>query len=383
MLQLLIKNGTVVDPANSTFGVRDIAVKNGCVDGVGNYDNVEAQIVIDARDCIVTPGLIDHHVHLHPLAGIGIPAEAVCFSSGVTTVVDAGSTGCANYKEHRTFLKNSKLGVKAYLHVCSLGLSTLPAQMEDVSPCNFDVGAIREIFEAYGDDLLGLKLRTSQEVVRELGYTPLKKTIELADKLGTQVMVHCTNPPGKMTDLLQYLRRGDVLTHFYMNRGDTILNEQGRIHKEVYAARERGVLFETADARTHFSFAVSEAAIKDGFAPDIIATDLTRSNMYLRPTVFHLANLIAKYCYLGLPLDQVISCCTEKPAQQMGQLGNVGCLSRGAKADIAVFEKIACDVEFGDRPYSEPEGELRHGDFCFRPVLTVKNGEIVYRDVAF
>jgi len=381
--QLLIKNGTVIDPMNRLHKIMDVAVSDGRISAVAEHLEGEATQVIDASGCIVTPGLIDHHAHVWPLAKIGIPAEAVCFSSGVTTVADAGSSGCETYRIHRTFTERCRLTVKAYINVCSTGLDSLPARMEDVDPAHYDSGAIRELFEEYGPELVGLKLRTSREIVRELGYEPLRQTIALGEKLGLPVTVHCTNPPGEMSELLNCLRPGDVLTHMYMNKGSTLLDKAGRPCGAAYEARDRGVLFEAADARAHFSFEVSEPAIRQGFYPDIIATDLTKLSMYQRPTAFNLANQLSKYEFLGIPLEMVIACCTYAPAEHMGIADRAGSLTVGRPADIAVFRREEREVIFGDRPYTDQTASLRTGTCFYRPLLTVKNGELVYRDAGF
>lgn len=383
MYQLLIKNGTVIDPANGVNGICDVAVEGGKIAAVGANLEGEARQTIDATGCIVTPGLIDHHCHLYPLGKIGLPAEAQCFRSGVTTAVDAGSTGCDTFAQHVPFLRQSKLRIKAYLNVCSTGLDSLPKQMEDVDPAHFDEGAIRETFAEYKGDLLGLKLRTSKEVVREQGYTPLKKMVELAEKLDVPVMVHCTNPPGTIPELLCYLRSGDVMTHMYMNKGSTLLDDKGFVCREAYEARSRGVLFEASDAREHFGFSTAIPAIKSGFYPDIIATDTTSFSMNFRPTAFSLNNQLAKYTQLGIPFETVIASSTSRPAKDMGLLGEIGCLSVGACGDIAVFRKEASTIPFGDRPYGNPAGESFPCEWRLRAMLTVKDGEMVYRDEIF
>ncbi|MCR5346390.1 MAG: amidohydrolase family protein [Fretibacterium sp.] len=382
MYQVLIKNGTVLDPFSGFHAVADVAVNDGKISEVRVGTEGNATHVIDARGCLVTPGLIDHHAHVWPLAKIGIPGEAVCFASGVTTVVDAGSCGCETYRRNRPFVEQSKLTVKAYIHVCSTGLDSLPGQLEDVNPEHFDAGAIRELFEEYGSDLLGLKLRTSAEIVKERGYEPLRQTVALGDKLGLSVMVHCTNPPGGMSELLSCLRPGDVMTHMYMNKGSTILDD-GRVSRAAYEARKRGVLFEAADARAHFSFEVSEPAVKEGFYPDLLGTDLTKLSMHLRPTAFSMANQLARYAFLGIPEEKLFALCTINPARQMGIADHAGSLTVGCTADIAVFRRKERNVEFGDRPYSDPACHLRTGSFIYRPMLTVKNGEVVFRDVEF
>ena len=383
MYQLIIKNGTVMDPTNRINTVADVAVMDGRIAGVGSYAGEEARQVIDAAGCIVTPGLIDHHAHLYPLAGIGIPAEAVCFRSGVTTAVDAGSTGCANFSQYASFIRKSKLRIKAYLNICSTGLASLPQTMEDVDPAHYDEAAIRETFTQYQDLLVGLKLRTSREIVGQMGYQPLKRTVELAEKIGMPVMVHCTNPPGTIPQLLCYLRSGDIMTHMYMNKGPSLLDESGFVCRDAYEARRRGVLFEAADARAHFSFTVGGAAVKASFYPDIIATDLTMFSMNFRPTAFSLNNQMAKYTQMGIPFETVLSCCTRKPAEDLGLAGEIGCLSKGACADIAVFRKEDSRIPFGDRPYGDADGEAFPCRWRLRTMLTVRGGEMVYRDELF
>ena len=383
MLQILIKNGTVIDPANKTRGVFDIAVNDGRIESIREDINDDAVNLIDASGCIVTPGLIDHHAHVWPLAKIGIPSESVCFSSGVTTVVDAGSTGCDTYMRNKSFIETSKLTIKSYINVCSTGLDSLPAKLEDVDPSHFDEGKLREIFSDERNNLLGLKLRTSKEIVRELGYEPLRQTVKLADKLGLHVMIHCTNPPAEMSELLSCLRSGDVLTHMYMNKGSTILNSTGHVSKEAIEARKRGVIFEAADARAHFSFEVSEPAIKEGFYPDIIATDLTKLSMNLRPTAFSMSNQISKYISLGIPGDEVFRMTTVNPAGHMKIDDRAGSLTLGYPADIAVFRKEEFMTQFGDRTFNDSSVQLRYGKYIYRCVMTVKNGEVVYRDVMF
>ena len=381
MYQILIRNGTVIDPANNIHDVLDLAIDGGKISAVDFDIDAEAVNEIDASGCIVVPGLIDHHAHIWPLAKIGIPAESVCFSSGVTTVVDAGSTGAMTFRQHKDFISKSKLTVKAYINVCSTGLDSLPHEMEDVDPSHYDEGAIRELFEEEGANLLGLKLRTSKEVVKDLGYEPLRQTVRLAEKLGLSVMVHCTNPPAEMSELLDCLREGDVITHMYMNKGSTILDKLGHVSKAAIEARERGVIFEAADARAHFGFSVAERAIREGFFPDILATDITKLSVYLRPTAFSMASQLAKYSMLGIPEDELFRLCTINPARHMKI--DAGTLSVGSAADVAVFRREEFAQQFGDRPYSDETAQLRFGEYIYRPLMTVKNGEVVFRDIAF
>lgn len=382
MYSLIIRNGTMIDSENGLEKYLDIAVEDNRIVRVGPELSGEAVSEIDATDCMVTPGLIDHHAHIYPMAKIGIPGEAVCFSSGVTTVVDAGSTGCDTYENYRPFHQNMKLGIWSYLNVCSTGLASLPEKMEDVDPEHMDREKIRMVFKKYGTELLGLKLRTSRGIVKDRGLEPLKAAVQLGDELGVPLMVHITDPPEPMDEILKLLRPKDVVTHMYQNTGYSILNG-GTVSREVWRARERGVLFEAADARAHFSFEVSEAAVREGFFPDLLGTDLTHLSMHLRPTSFNMAMQISKYAFLGIPFPEVIRRCTWNPAVEMGLEKQIGSIREGKRADLAVFRPCQKKNVFGDRPFGNKECSLREGMTVYEPVLTVKNGEMVYRSVTF
>ena len=378
---MIIKNGHVIDPLNGLDAVADVVVEGAYIKQVGTVTAPDDANVIDATGCIVTPGLIDHHTHLFPYAKIGLPAEAVCFASGVTTAVDAGSTGCQTYGDKRSFAQMSKLGIRAYLNVCATGLDSLPV-LEDVDPTHWDEGMIQDCFRQWGGELVGLKLRTSAPIVKELGYEPLKAAVALAERLGTHVMVHSTNPPGAFGQLLDILRPGDVLTHMYMNQGSNLV-EDGQVISAAWKARERGVLFEAADARLHFGMDVAQTAIAQGFYPDILATDLTKLSMHLRPTAFNLAMQMSKYTHLGIPFKKVVELCTAAPAKQLGLADRIGALGVGYEADVAVFRVVEQENAFGDRPYGAADQRLSLGKTLYKPVLTVKQGDMVYRDIQF
>ena len=269
-----------------------------------------------------------------------------------------------------------------YINVCSVGLSTLPKQMEDVKPEHMDVGKLKELFDNYGDELLGLKIRTSKNIVGELGLEPLKAAVKIGEKINRPLMVHITNPPAEMEKVLEILRPGDIVTHMYQNVGYTIL-KNGHVADCVWKARERGIIFEAADARAHFSFEVSEKAIAEKFYPDLLGTDVTRLSMHLRPTAFNMAMQISKYTYLGMPFEKVIKAATWNNAENMGISDRVGSLKEGKQADIAVLRVHEGKNVFGDRPYTDETASFRESNRVFEPVLTVKKGEMVYRNVTF
>ena len=384
MRSIIIRNGIILDTEQEKVWKADIAVEGDRIVEVSAEINTTAVSEIDAAGCVVTPGLIDHHTHIYPLAKIGIPGAAACFASGVTTAVDAGSTGCDIYEKYRPWISIEKLGIRAYLNVCSNGLDNLPEAMEDVDPDHMNTEKIRDTFEKYGSELLGLKLRTSRNIVKELGWRPLEKAVGIGEKLGVPLMVHITNPPGPLAELFRRLRPGDIVTHMYQNTGFHLLDDDcKKVSEAAWKARERGVLFEAADARAHFSFQVSEKAIREKFYPDLLGTDITKLSMHLRPTAFNMAMQISKYTFLGIPFEKVIRMATWNSAVSMGMEKEIGNLKEGMKADIAVFRPAAVENVFGDRPYTDSNKKLRKGDKVYEPVLTVKNGEMVYRNVTF
>ncbi len=376
-MDIIIKNGRVIDPCNKIDKVADIAVKDGKIAEIGSFGNMEGEKIFDAKGCIVTPGLIDYHVHIYPLTEIGIPAEATCFSSGITTVVDAGSCGCANYEYYRGFINSSKLRIKCYLNVCSAGLVT-SSYHENVNPAYFNRKKIKRLFEKYRGELISLKVRLSKDVVGNLGIAPLKETVELAEEIGVNVVVHSTDAPVTMTELVNCLRKGDVITHTYHNIGHSIIDENGKVYDEIKAARQRGVIFDVANARFHFAFKVADAAIKDGFLPDVISTDLTVKSLYKKPQIFNMMFLLSKYLNMGLSMNEIIERCTSAPARIMGMEGEIGCLSPGSCADIAILKIIEKEELFEDW-----EGGRMIGKQLLRNMLTVRDGEIVYRDIEF
>ena len=379
--RVVLYGGRVLDPASGLEEDLNVVIEDGKIKELTREPYVPGLMdnAVDVSGCLVTPGLLDHHCHLWPLAEkLGLPGEAVMFSNGVTSGVDAGSAGAVNYPQRRSLRENTLFTFKSYLHVSALGLTE-----EDPDPSHFDYAAIKDVFDRYGDELMGLKLRTGRELVKELGWAPLRACVELAERLGVHVMVHPTDPPGELEELLSLLRPGDVCTHMYMNIGSTILDEHGRVKDCVWRARERGVLFEAADARAHFGFSVALPAVRQGFLPDFISTDGTRNSMLLRPTAFSLAMQLARYEALGIPFMEVLRRCTVNTARHMGLRGGEGELRPGGAADIAVFRRHEREVTFGDRPAFTPGQETLTGHVVYEPVVTVKSGMIVYRNILY
>lgn len=371
---ILIRNGRVVDPSRNVDAVGDIAVKDGRIADAASAGS--AAIEIDAAGKMVLPGLIDFHAHVfYGGSDFSLPPDMFCFPSGVTTVVDAGSAGAANYRAFRTYVSTQRTRVKSLLNVCASGLGTLGFH-ENVDPANWNRRAIAAMYNAHRSDLQGLKIRQSRDIVGRLGLTPLAETLKLAGEIGCRVVVHVTDPPAGQEEIAAMLRPNDILCHVFQGTGRTIL-ENGHVHPGIRAARARGVLFDACNGMSHFSFAVAETAIAEGFLPDILSTDATVGTLY-KDYVFGLPQLMAKYLYLGIALPDVVRMTTAAPAATMGMAGEIGTLAPGACADIAVMSLRESPVAFVDAL-----GERRAWNRNLVPEMTISAGQIVYRQFDF
>ena len=266
---LRIKGGTVVDPARDLEQTGDVFVCAGKIATPPAGTGAEAERVIDATGCLVLPGLIDFHLHLY--AGgteIGIEPDLGLLPQGVTTAVDAGSAGVANYELFSSsVVARSVVRIKSFLHVSPAGLTTV-RYPENADPCYYDPVRAAELFARYRGELLGLKIRQSRSIVGALGLAPLRATLQMAESLGCPVVVHVTDPPGSSGEIADLLRPGDVFCHVFHGTGGTILGSDGAILPEIRAARARGVMFDAANGRSRFAFAVARAALRQLFPPD-------------------------------------------------------------------------------------------------------------------
>ncbi len=374
-IDLVISGGVVIDPAMNVHGLADVWIDRGEIVASNMGEKIDASQVIDATGCYVFPGLIDYHTHLfYGGTRIGVSPDSALLPQGVTTAVDQGSAGFSNIESFMdTVVERSQIRIYCHLHVAPSGLESLPHNPEAVDPCLYDLKASSALFKKYDGILLGLKIRQSSEIVGDMGLEPLKAAIRMASEIGCRVVVHTTNPPCDVGDLADLLRPGDVFTHMYQGKGHSIINEGDELDERIVRARERGVLFDTADGRGHYSINVGRKALAEGMAPDIISTDLTAANVY-DPVVFGLPLIMSKYLALGMPMNEVVRACTATPANLVGMKGKLGTLAPGAFADVAVFRIVNKPVSFTDFA-----GESLVCSQLLLPQLTVSKGRVVYR----
>lgn len=378
---IVIRNGRVIDPRNHFDQVADVAIYNGKIVGVGNYQDASSDRVLDATDHIVTPGLIDAHSHLWPLSKMGISTESACIPSGVTTAIDAGSAGWATYETSRGFIATCKVRVKTLVNVSPMGL---PANgySENVDPDYLNGVYVREIeqlFDRYRGELLGIKLRVNTGVIKDMGEYPLLKALELAERCNTRLVVHSSDPAIPMARICSLLRKGDILTHMYHKRGATnLIGADGKVLPEAWEARKRGVLFDVGHAQGHCDVSTAKAAIQQGFLPDMIGTDACEEGVFREHLMFSMPFVLSKMLSLGLSLQKIISATTEIPAAWINMTDQIGCLTPGSFADVAISDLK--DKEF---LYRDRDGDFYKGGQLLKPVATIKDGQVVYRDIEF
>lgn len=373
---ILITNGHVIDPANDIDKIQDIRIIDDRIVEVEQFPTTKNTLTINAEGMLVTPGLIDYHAHVfYDATEGGVRPDIYMPANGVTTVVDAGSAGTANFDAFfRTVICASKTRIKSYLTVSPPGQTWI---QEEYNPQVFNRDKICSLFREYGSVLQGLKLKVQTEDIHQYGISPLVESLRIAEDVGCRIAVHSTNPVVPMGEFVSYLREGDVVAHAFHGKGSTIINEHQRVLPEVREARARGVIFDAANGRSHFSMNTAKLAIDDGFYPDVISSDMSTVTKLAWPA-YALPWVLSKYIALGMPLTEIIRSCTATPAKLLNMEQQIGTLIPGAFADIAIFALKKKAVTFADI-----HGEELDGDSVLVPQMTIKSGEMLYRQIDF
>lgn len=372
-LDILIKNGHVVDTAQGIDEVKDIGIYRGRIVDIIN-NTLEADKIVNAEGCYVFPGLIDFHTHLfYTGSGIGVKPDLL-LANGVTSAVDAGTTGCANYEAfYQSVISSSTVKIRSFVNAYSGGQMDFNIS-EDFNPDLFNENSIRNLKEKYKDEILGLKIRIGKEIVGDLGIEPLKEAIALAERVGgLSICVHVTNPPCKASEIAKLLRKGDIFCHVYNGKDNNIIDENGKVYEEVKEARKRGVIFDAANGKSNYCNNVAKLAIKDGFLPDIISSDITSEKHNYDNYGRSLSFILSKYLSMDIDMKEVIKTVTETPAKLMGMENEMGTLKPDAYGDVAIFRLIDKKVIHKDH-----KSDVFEGNKLLIPQMTLSNGRIVY-----
>ncbi len=374
---LLVKGGTLVDPAENLSGVRDVGFAAGRVAAVGErLDKVDAREVIDASGCVVTPGLIDLHVHV--FAGVshyGIEPDPTCLARGATTVVDAGSAGADIFPGFRKYVIDvSETRILAQMNISSQGMLTEEIGEFEI-PEYADVDKACRMIEQHRDVVLGVKVRLTRNTIvsERSGMLPLHRAREAADAAGLPIMVHPQDAwCESIDDILGVMKGGDILTHCFHDYPCGILDDEGRIRDSVLEAIERGVVFDVGHGAGSFSWEIVEKALSQDVLPTTISSDLHVYNV--NGPVYDLASVVTKFLHLGLSIEDSISRVTSVPSAIIGMEGEVGTLANAAFGDAVVFE-----LREGDFRLEDSTGEVRTGKRNLVPVTVVKGGRVYTR----
>lgn len=374
---LLIKNAFCFDSAQNIYETRDLAIKENRIVKFSKKINENALRTIDAKGHILTAGLIDFHTHVYSGGtDIGINADIAYIPTGVTTVVDAGSAGSANFEAYiKNCVLNSVIRIKSFINVSPTGLGTMKFH-ECVSPKFFDIEKTKFLVEKYRENIVALKIRASSDIVGKEGIEPVLSALEFAQKINLPLAVHTTNSPVLAGDLATLLRKNDIYIHCYHGTGNNII-EEGKVSEKICIARKKGVIFDAANGGNHWSFAVAEKAMNENFYPDVISTDLTVKTLHNSP-VYSLPYIMSKYLNMKMPLEDIIKSCTETPARLIGMADTIGTLKEGALADISILKIIDKKTR-----YVDTNKEERFGDKLIVNKMTIKDGKILYRAIDF
>jgi dihydroorotase len=357
---IVLAGGTVLDPASGTDAALDLAVSGDRITAIGPGLAAGAATVIDCTGATVLPGLVEGHTHIFEhVSKVGAPAEEAHLRRGVVAAADAGTAAF-----RKLVVDSNDMRIVNFLNVSVLGLIDFRFG-ELLNPETLVVDDALEAAAANPDVIRGFKIRLSEDVVGEHWESLLKKSVALAEQASLPLMVHIGETEAPLPVVLGYLRPGDVVAHCYTGKPNGILD--GRtVHPAVMAARERGILFDSAHGKSNLSFDVARRAIADGFLPDVLSSDTSARNW--RGPVFDLLTSISKLVALGAPFGECIRRATVVPAELLGLAAEgYGRLEVGGRADVTVV-RLTDEVVLPDAagnsitaPRYEPVHVLRHG----------------------
>lgn len=370
-LEMVIRGGRVIDPAQGLDRVQDVAIGAGKILAVApRIEPGPDTRVVNATGKVVTPGLIDLHAHVYwGATDLSIEPDKVCGRTGVTTVVDAGSAGAATFAGLRHFIvERSRTRVLPFLHVSSIGLAT-------DQECRYlelvDVEKAVQCVEANRDLIAGIKVRANKMGVGDQSIFPVHLARDVADVTGLPLMVDMYYPPPSAEQVFPLLRPGDISTHMYKGyHGGLLQNWNSEVRPGALAARERGVLFDLGHGAGSFSWEVARPAFDLGFRPDTISTDLHRGSVKL-PDV-NMPDCMAKMMALGATLEEVVRWSTANAAAVLRR-PDLGTLTVGGPADVTVLE-----VTEGEFQYYDVAGRPYPGTHRIRAAMTVCRGVTTY-----
>lgn len=373
-IDLLIRNGHVIDPKNNIDGIMDVAIAAGKIMQVGRIvPDGNAKMIVDARGMYVTPGFIDLHTHVFVGSDAGFangtnsisPDDFAC-RSGVTTVIDAGTSGWRNFPTFKAqVIDRSKTRILAFLSIGGLGLSGKAAQ-EDLNDMNVDAAV--DMLQQFPETIVGIKIGHYEGNE----WLPFDRALSAAERAKVPLLVECHLPQYSLEAQLARMRPGDIITHSFEKVSERmpVVDEEGRLRPFVKEALHRGVLFDVGHGGAGFWFGQAIPALKQGLAPNSFGTDFHRFSM--NAGMKDMLNVMSKYMAMGMELNDVIVRATWSPAKAIKR-EDLGHLSPGAPADVAVWSIRKGKFGFVDAGGARIEGERK-----LEAELTLREGKVVW-----
>jgi dihydroorotase len=363
---LILRGGRVIDPANEIDGVRDVAIAGGKIAAVAPAIPAEhARKTISVAGGIVTPGLVDIHVHAYGgYSGWLFPDEHA-LPNGTTTVVDTGSAGWKSFEEFRTtIMAQSKVRVLAFLNIVGSGMlgGEVENNVDDMEP-----EPTAECVARHPDLLIGTKTAHFAKP----GWAAVDGAVEAGRLCGKPAMIDFSPRPERSYEdlLLKHMRPGDIHTHMYASH-IPLLDENGQVEEFAREARRRGIVFDVGHGAGSFWFRNAVPAMEQGFIPDSISTDMHKRSILIPQATMPLT--MSKLLNMGMPLPEVIRRSTLHPALEINR-PELGTLSPGTGADVAVLE-----VEEGDFGFVDSGRASMRGTQRLRCLMTLKDGDVVW-----
>lgn len=361
-MDLLIKNAKL---ANGTF--TDIALFQGKIAAIGSNLQHQAEKTIDLEGrSYLSAGWIDSHVHCYENMDLytDYPDE-IGVKTGVTTVVDAGSAGCANIADFQSLTTKAKTNVYAFMNISQYGIV---AQNELANLANIKVFEAKETVAKYPDFIVGFKARMSKTVVGENGIEPLRLAKKIQAGTDRPLMVHIGSEPPTLGEIVEVMEAGDIMTHCFHGKPNGILGPSG-IKETARQAYEKGIVFDIGHGTDSFNFKVAAAAQEIGMKAQLISTDIYIRNRLNGP-VFDLATTMEKLLAIGYSLEEVIEKVTAEPAKALN-FSKKGRLQVGFDGDLTIF-----DVKDSDKLLVDSNQNERSAKQIIVPKLAIVGGSI-------
>ncbi|MEP7251916.1 MAG: amidohydrolase/deacetylase family metallohydrolase [Ginsengibacter sp.] len=378
-IDLLLKGGHVIDPKNKIDGQMDVAITGGKISAVAKSISAkDAKKVIDVSGYYVTPGIIDMHVHAFygtddayiANAPTSLPPDAFTFRAGVTTVVDAGSSGWRNFPQFKKqTIDKAQTRVLALLNIVGNGMVSRFME-QDVNDMNPQQTAYM-ITKLYPNILVGIK---SAHFWGD--FTQVDKAVEAGKLANVPVMVDFGehHPPNSIEELfMKHLRPGDIFTHTFAygpKDREVVVDESGKVKPFVFEAQKRGIIFDVGHGGGAFSWRQAVPAFEQGFYPNVISTDLHAESM--NGGMKDMSNVMSKFIAMGMSIQDVILRSTWNPANVIHRT-DLGNLDVGTDADVAVF-----NLKKGDFGYLDVRNAKLKATQKLDAELTIRAGKIVW-----